>query len=36
VIDKIRQIPGVSKAVPALSLETVIEDAVLELLPAKK
>jgi len=36
VIEKIRQIPGVSKTVPALSLETIIEEGELELIPAKK
>jgi DNA-binding Lrp family transcriptional regulator len=35
VVDKIRQIPGVSKTVPALSLETIIEEGELELIPAK-
>ena len=30
VIDKIRQIPGVSKTHPALSIETVIEEGELE------
>lgn len=36
VIDNIRQIPGVSKTVPALSLETIVEEGSLELLTVKK